>query len=91
MFYTNLCFYYDSPNNKDIPMKDRPYFYANINRCESRCNYQGIDYSLAKFKCQCTFQAFSDSTTLDNTPSNTEGQSYNTYPEKKKFDQYRSF
>ena len=82
-FYTNLCFYYDSPNDKDIPMKDRPYFYANINRCESRCNYQGIDYSLAKFKCQCTFQAFSDSTTLDNTPSNTEGQSYNTYPEKK--------
>ena len=80
-FYTNLCFYYDSPNNKDIPMKDRPYFFANINKCESRCTYQGIDYALAKFKCECTFQTYSNDNT-QGSPS-TGGQSYNKYPKKK--------
>ena len=67
-FYTNLCFYYDSPNDKDIPMKDRPYFYAHIPKCESECKYQGIDFSRAKFKCECIFQSFSDSST-STTPT----------------------
>ena len=79
-FYTNLCFYYDSPNNKDIAMKDRPYFYAHIPKCESGCNYKGIDFSRAKFKCECFFQSFSDSST--STTSN--GGIYSKgFPEEK--------
>ena len=78
-FYTNLCFYYDSPNNKDIPMRDRAsFFFANISKCESGCTYQGIDFSLHKFKCECKFKSFSD----DNT-GDTKVQTRNEFPKKK--------
>ena len=78
-FYTNLCFYYDSPNNKDIPMRDRAsFFFANISKCESGCTYQGIDFSLHKFKCECKFKSFSD----DNT-GDTKVDSKNEFPKKK--------
>ena len=81
-FYTNLCFYYDSPNDKDIPMRDRAdFFYANINRCETGCTYQGIDFSTYKFKCECKFKGFSDDNTDDSTTSQTK--SNNEYPKKK--------
>ena len=50
-FYSDLCFHYDSPNNRDIPMRDRAsFFYTNINKCEPGCIFQGIDYANAKFK-----------------------------------------
>ena len=81
-FYTNLCFYYDSPNNKDIPMRDRAsFFFANISKCESGCTYQGIDFSNYKFKCNCKFKSFSDENTGDG--SNAEIQSRNEFPKKK--------
>ena len=78
-FYTNLCFYYDSPNDKDIPMKDRPYFYADLPKCDSDCTYQGIDYTNLKFKCQCTFRTLSDGDSVGDAPSNFD----NGYPKKK--------
>ena len=79
-FYTNLCFYYDSPNNKDIAMKDRPYFYAHVPKCESECSYLGIDYARAKFKCECIFQSFSDG----STPTTSTGGIYSKgFPKKK--------
>ena len=84
-FYTNLCFYYDSPNDKDIPMSDRPYFYANVQKCDNGCTYKGIDYTLIKFKCDCR------STPLDGDGDTTPGAEetttppgvYNGYPKKK--------
>ena len=81
-FYTNLCFYYDSPNNKDIPMCDRAsFFFANISKCESGCTYQGIDFSLHKFKCECKFKSFSDENPEDD--ANPAAQSTNEFPKKK--------
>ena len=66
-FYTNLCFHYESPNNKDIPMRDRvPYFYVDVTPCESRCTYQGIDYELLRFNCRCRFNGFGENNDENN-------------------------
>ena len=80
-FYTNLCFYYDSPNDKDIPMGDRPYFYANIPKCDTGCTYQGIDFTLVKFKCKCKFTTLDDgSTRIEESPPSNRNYGY---PKKK--------
>ena len=60
-------------------MRDRAsFFFANISKCESGCTYQGIDFSLHKFKCECKFKSFSD----DNT-GDTKVDSKNEFPKKK--------
>ena len=80
-FYTDLCFHYDSPNKKDIAMKDRAsFFYVNINKCETRCISKGIDFSNAKFKCECNLRIISD-TGAEGDISTT--QSNVGFPKKK--------
>ena len=80
-FYTDLCFHYDSPNKKDIAMKDRAsFFYVNINKCETRCISKGIDFSNAKFKCECNLRIISD-TGSDGDISTT--QTNVGFPKKK--------
>ena len=75
-FYFDLCYHYDSPNNKDIAMRDRAtYFFANIVKCESNCIYKGIDYELLKFNCQCPLNSFvnpNDGKNVYNEKSNTK-------------------
>jgi hypothetical protein len=72
-FYTNLCFHYNSPNNKDIPMNDRiPTFFVNITPCDTGCINKGVDFELEKFKCECKFKSFADNNALN---SNLYGQS----------------
>ena len=51
-----LCFHFESPNGKDVPMKDRIIaFYPNITLCEDGCENKGVDLELMKAKCECTF------------------------------------
>ena len=85
-FYFDLCYHYESPNKRDIPMRDRAsYFFVNINKCDSDCTYVGIDYNNAKFKCECRFRSFSDDTssTGQNTITETTSKSNNLFPKKK--------
>ena len=45
-FFQDLCYYYDSPIKKDIPMRDRvSLYYPNLTLCESGCTENGIDYN----------------------------------------------
>ena len=80
-FYLDLCFHYDSPNNKDIPMRDRAeFFFANIYGCESsRCVTEGIDYKQVKFICNCQLEGFTD----ENTQGGPNGKTTITFPKKK--------
>ena len=82
-FYTNLCFYYDSPNDKDIPMSDRPYFFSDIPKCDTGCIYQGIDFKLAKFKCKCIYRSFSGENPEGDGDTQIRQSSNDAYPKKK--------
>jgi hypothetical protein len=63
-------------------MRDRAlYFYANINKCDSDCKYYDIDYSNAKFICECKFKTMSDSNSIENTKIVL--QPNNKFPERK--------
>ena len=53
-FYTDICYYFDSPINKDIALKDRiKLFFPNITLCENGCNIKGINSTTMKAECEC--------------------------------------
>ena len=55
-FYTDICFEYESPVNKDIPLRDRlTTFYPNITLCDSGCENSGINLDDMSVKCLCKF------------------------------------
>ena len=58
-FYYDICFNYESPNGKDIPLKDRlKEFYPNITLCDNRCLYKGVNLTSMSSICQCKFTDF---------------------------------
>ena len=55
-FFSDLCYQYDSPNGKDIPLKERvSFFYPNIKICDEGCISKGINYEKYEAECECTF------------------------------------
>ena len=60
-FYTDICYHFDSPIKKDVPLKDRILsFYPNISLCDDGCQYQGVDLKTFKTECQCKITNFVD-------------------------------
>ena len=55
-FYNDICFNYESPIGKDIPLKDRlKEFYPNITLCNDGCRYKEINLDSMTSICQCKF------------------------------------
>ena len=55
-FYTDICFPFDSPINKDITLKDRLLtFYPNITLCESGCENKALNLTDMTALCKCKF------------------------------------
>ncbi len=55
-FYTDICYEYESPLDKDIPLQDRiTTFYPNATLCDPGCKNSGIDLEEMKAKCDCIF------------------------------------
>ena len=55
-FYTDICFHYESPNGKDIALKDRiQVFYPNITLCEEGCTSRGVNLTSMESICDCKF------------------------------------
>ena len=55
-FYNDICFHFESPNRRDIPLKDRiSIFYPNITLCDKGCENKGVDLETLKAKCVCAF------------------------------------
>ena len=56
-FYTDICYNFDSPFDKDISLKDRiMMLYPNITLCEPRCEYKGVNINTMEAICECKFQ-----------------------------------
>ena len=54
VFYNDLCYYFESPNGKDVPLKERiKLFFPNITFCEEGCNNVGVNLTSMKAICEC--------------------------------------
>ena len=66
-FYNDLCFYYESPNNKDIPLKDKiSNFFPNLTLCDPGCESKGVDLDKMKVKCECFFNDILSNEIINN-------------------------
>ena len=56
-FYTDICYHFESPNGKDIPLKDRiKEFYPNISLCnDPGCIIKGVNLTLMESICECKY------------------------------------
>ena len=55
-FYTDLCYHFNSPNGKDVPLKERiKLFYPNITLCDSGCTNKGVNLTTMESICSCKF------------------------------------
>ena len=67
-----MCFHYDSPNGKDIPLKVRiSEFFPNITLCDEGCENVGVNLETMKAKCECKFI---DLANIDLISDNIYGQ-----------------
>ena len=55
-FYTDICYPFDSPNGKDVPLQDRiKTYYPNITLCETGCTSKGVNLTSMESICECKF------------------------------------
>ena len=55
-FYNDICLHFESPNGKDITLKDRLlYIYPNITLCNEGCFCEGVNLTSMMAICQCKF------------------------------------
>ena len=54
-FYTDICFHFESPNGKDVPLKDRILtYYPNITLCDDDCTSKGVNLTTMESICECS-------------------------------------
>ena len=88
-FYTDICYHFESPNKKDVPLKDRILsFYPNISFCDDGCIYNGVNLETLKAECECKiFNFFDDYLLVNNFPlfENIIGEAVNFIKESNIF------
>ena len=53
-FYNDICYHFDSVNNKDVALKDRfSLYYPNISICEDECENIGVNFTSMSALCKC--------------------------------------
>ena len=60
-FYTDICYDFDSPIDRDITLEDRlETYFPNISLCDSGCQSKGVNLTTMKAICSCTFNDISN-------------------------------
>ena len=60
-FYTDICYDFDNPYEKDIPLNDRiKDLYPNVSLCDEGCQYEGINLEDMSAECNCAFNDISN-------------------------------
>ena len=55
-FYNDLCYHFESPNGKDVPLSDRvKAYYPNITLCNPECTSKGVNLTSMESICECKF------------------------------------
>ena len=66
-FFTDICFKFESPVKKDIPLNERILnYYPNIKLCDDECINKGIDYEKYEVICECTFSNILNNNIVNN-------------------------
>ena len=66
-FFNDICFHFESPNGKDVPLKDRfKAYYPNISLCDDGCEVNGINFTTKTATCKCK----ADDNLLNNIANN---------------------
>ena len=68
-FYTDLCYDFENPLKKDIPLNDRvKYLYPNVSLCDEGCQMDGIDLDTMTALCNCKFNDISNNKIVNENP-----------------------
>ena len=60
-FYTDICYDFDNPLKKDIPLNDRiKHLYPDAELCDEGCQYKGINLEDMTTTCDCKFNDISN-------------------------------
>ena len=60
-FYTDLCFDYDNPKKRDMPLSDRiKHVFPNVTLCNDGCQMDGINLEDMTATCNCKFNDISN-------------------------------
>ena len=66
-FYTDLCYHFESPNNKDVALNDRLLvYYPNITLCDSGCQNKGVNLSSMTAICECKYKEMTEEEMEEN-------------------------
>ena len=61
-FYTDICYDFDNPLKKDIPLNDRiKDLYPDAQLCDEGCQYKGINLEDMTTTCDCKFNDIANS------------------------------
>ena len=79
-FFNNLCYQYDSQNQKDITIDDRRTdIYQNVSFCQEGCTYEGLDYELMIANCNCDPSSLQDG--INNNTENNNNEEVSQFKE----------
>ncbi len=66
-FFTDICFRYESPNQKDVPIKERiNLFYPGVKLCEEGCTDIGVNLTKMESICECLFSSIFNNDFMNN-------------------------
>ena len=61
-FYTDICFDFDNPLSRDIPLKDRQRSaFPDAKLCDQGCDFEGMNYAEMTATCSCKYRDISQS------------------------------
>ena len=68
-FYTDLCYDFDNPMKKDIPLSSRiQILYPDVELCDDGCEIKGINLEDMTSTCDCLFNDLSNSNIIKDNP-----------------------
>ena len=77
--YTDICYNFDSPCNKDVALRDRLLiYYPNIILCDSVCTNIGVNLTSMTAICECKYKELTEDDTdiVDNIYKETMNEVY---------------
>ena len=64
-FYTDLCYDFENPYDRDIPLSERiSTIYPDVELCDEGCQMDGIDLDTMTASCNCQFNDISNSNVI---------------------------
>ena len=68
-FYTDLCYDFDNPMKKDIPLSERiKILYPDVELCDEGCEIKGVNLEDMTSSCDCFFNDLSNNNAIKENP-----------------------